>query len=93
MVTSPVKREVAGSNPAGGAGGVRRDTPVKTWILVGSNPASVPSGTDTLSPLIPPFCLVLGQSAPSGRGEGVATPSLWGTVSATPRIPLFLLRR
>jgi len=35
----------------GGAGGVRRDTPV----LVGSNPASVPSGTDTLSPLIPPY--------------------------------------
>lgn len=93
MVTSRLEREVAGSNPAGGAGGVRRDTPVKTWILVGSNPASVPSGTDTLSPLIPPFCLVLGQSAPSGRGEGVATPSLWGTVSATPRIPLFLLRR
>ena len=28
MVTSLVKREVAGSNPAGGAGGVRRDTPV-----------------------------------------------------------------
>jgi len=93
VVTSRLEREVAGSNPAGGAGGVRRDTPVKTWILVGSNPASVPSGTDTLSPLIPPFCLVLGQSAPSGRGEGVATPSLWGTVSATPRIPLFLLRR
>ena len=28
VVTSLVKREVAGSNPAGGAGGVRRDTPV-----------------------------------------------------------------
>jgi len=27
VVTSPCKREVAGSNPAGGIGGVRRDTP------------------------------------------------------------------
>ena len=50
MVTSLVKREVAGSNPAGGVGGVRRVTPDVVIIRLNH------------SPRIPPFSLGVSPS-------------------------------